>query len=185
MALITSSGPETLPIGKPGPDFSLPATDGQTYSLASFADSKALVLNFTCNHCPYAKAYEDRYIALAQEFVDRDIAFLAICSNDAANYPDDSFPNMKKLAESKAFPFPYLHDETQEVARAYGAVCTPHLFVLDAERKLVYEGRIDNNWKEPAAATSHDLHNALTALLNGQPVPVPQTGPMGCSIKWK
>ena len=185
MALVTRSGSETLKIGESGPDFSLPATNGTTYSLTSFDHAKALVLNFTCNHCPYAKAYEDRYIDVANEYLDLGIAFLAICANDAENYPDDSFDKMKALADSKQFPYPYLHDESQETAKAYGAVCTPHLFILDANRKLVYEGRIDDNWKEPDKVKMHDLRDGLRAIVEDQPVPNPQTNPMGCSIKWK
>jgi peroxiredoxin len=184
MALITQSGPETLPIGSPAPAFSLPGVDGKTYSLGTFADARAIVLSFTCNHCPYAQAYEDRFMALAREFGPRGVAFAAINPNDAQRYSDDSFDKMKERAAARAFNFPYLRDETQQVARAYGAVCTPHLFVV-ADGKLAYEGRIDESWKDPAAATSHDLRDALVAILAGQPVPRPNTNPMGCSIKWK
>lgn len=185
MVLITHSGPQTIKPGTPGPDFKLPGTDGLTYTLASFAPAKLLVLNFTCNHCPYAQAYEDRFLDLVHEFTPRAVAFAAISPNDAKTYPADSFENMKLRATEKGWPFPYLHDEKQVAARAYGAVCTPHVFVLDAARKLAYEGRIDDNWKNPAAATSHDLRATLEALLAGQPAPAPQTNPMGCSIKWK
>ncbi len=185
MVLITQSGPETLPIGTPVPDFSLPATDGRTYSLASFSGSKLLVVSFTCNHCPYAKAYEDRFSALVREFSPKGVAFLAINPNDANRYPDDSFDAMKARAKEKNFQFPYLFDESQATARAYGAVCTPHLFVADQQRNLAYEGRIDDSWKDEAAARSHDLRNALEALLCGKPVPATNTNPMGCSIKWK
>ena len=184
MVLITQSGPETLPIGSKGPDFSLPATDGSTYSLDSFAGKKALVISFTCNHCPYAQAYDDRFIDLANEFASKEVAFLAINPNDELNYPDDSFEKMKERAAEKNFPFPYLRDESQEVAKAYGAVCTPHLFVLDGDHNLAYEGRIDDNWQEPSAATAHDLRDAIEALTTGSPVPSPNTNPMGCSIKW-
>jgi peroxiredoxin len=185
MVLITQSGPETLPIGSPAPDFALPGTDGQTYRLASFAAANLLVLSFTCNHCPYALGVEDRFIRLARTFAPRGVAFAAISANDAENYPDDSFANMKRRAEAKDYPFPYLYDESQAVAKAYGAVCTPHVFVFDADRNLIYEGRIDDNWKDEAAVTTHDLRDALTAALDGQPVPRPRTNPMGCSIKWK
>ncbi len=184
MVLITQSGPDTLKIGSPAPDFKLKATDGMTYSLDSFKNSGAIVLSFTCNHCPYAMAYEDRFIALAKEFMPRGVSFAAINPNDAKNYPDDSFENMKKRAQEKKFPFAYLHDESQSVAKAYGAVCTPHLFVIDGSRKVVYEGRIDDNWKQPQDAKSHDLRNALEAVLANKPVPKPNTPPMGCSIKW-
>ena len=186
MVLITQSGPETLPIGSPAPAFGpLPGTDGKKYSLDSFGSAKIVVLSFTCNHCPYAKAYEDRFIELAREFTGQGVAFSAINANDDVTYPDDSFENMRVRAGEKAFPFPYLRDEHQDVARAYGAVCTPHLFVLNGDRRLAYEGRIDDNWKDPAGAKSHDLRHAIEDLLAGRPVRVPRTNPMGCSIKWK
>lgn len=185
MALITESGPDTLPIGSSGPDFSLPGTDGETYSLRSFRDAKALVIAFTCNHCPYAKAYEDRFITLVSEYEPMGAQFVAINCNDAVTYPDDSFEKMKERAAARGFNFPYLRDDSQEVGRAYGAVCTPHYFVLDADRKLAYEGRLDDNWQDPESATAHDLKDAITAVLAGNPAPVPNTNPMGCSIKWK
>lgn len=185
MVLITQSGTETLPLGSSAPDFSLPGTDGKTYTLASFASAKLLVVAFTCNHCPYALGVEDRFIRLAKTYQPKGVAFVAISANDAIRYPDDSFENMKKRAAAKAYPFPYLYDEPQTTARAYGAVCTPHLFVFDTARKLVYEGRIDDNWKDESAVKTHDLRDALDAALAGKPVPVAQTNPMGCSIKWK
>ncbi len=186
MALVTQSGPETLPIGAKAPDFvNLPATDGKSYSLSSFAGAKAVVISFTCNHCPYAQAYEDRFIALAREFSPKGVAFVAINSNDALSYPEDGFEKMKVRAQEKALPFPYLRDENQSVAKAYGAVCTPHIFLFNGERKLVYEGRIDDNWKNPDAVKSKDLRNAIRNVLAGEPVRVPNTNPMGCSIKWK
>lgn len=186
MALITQSGPETLPIGQPAPEFKdLPATDGRTYGLDSFKDKAVLVISFTCNHCPYAKAYEERFVALAREYMPKGVGFVAINPNDAATYPEDSFENMKARAAEKEFPFPYLRDDAQQVARAYGAVCTPHLFVFDGGRKLAYEGRIDDQWKDPSAVKSEDLRNALDDLLAGRPVKTPRTNPMGCSIKWK
>lgn len=185
MVLITQSGSETLPIGSDGPAFAnLPATDGKTYGMDSFKDAALLVLNFTCNHCPYAKAYEDRFVALAKAFGPQNVAFVAINVNDAERYPEDDMEHMKERAKEKEFTFPYVRDDSQAVARAYGAVCTPHLFVLDGDRKLAYEGRIDDSWQEPDGAKSHDLRDALEALLAGKPVPNPQTNPMGCSIKW-
>ena len=184
MVLITQSGPETLPIGSPAPDFSLPGIDGNFHTLQSLSGGAAVVLNFTCNHCPYAQAYEDRAMALVREFAPKGVAFAAINPNDAERYPDDSFEKMKERAAARGFNFPYLRDESQAVARAYGAVCTPHLFVI-AGGAIVYEGRIDDNWKDPAAARHHDLRAALEAVLAGRPVPTPNTNPMGCSIKWK
>ncbi len=186
MALITESGPDTIAIGSAGPDFrDLPGVDGQNYSLDWFKDSQLLVINFTCNHCPYAKAYEDRFNELARTYIPQGIAFLAINSNDVETYPDDNMDRMRERAAEKAFAFPYVRDDDQSVAKAYGAVCTPHLFVLDRDRKLAYEGRIDDSWKEPDQVKSHDLREALETLLAGQPAPNPNTNPMGCSIKWK
>ncbi|HMP73036.1 MAG TPA: thioredoxin family protein [Kiritimatiellia bacterium] len=185
MVLITQSADHTLSPGDPAPGFDLPATDGSRVSLATFADRELLVLSFTCNHCPYAQGVEQRFIDLAREFMPQGVGFLAISSNDALAYPEDSFENMAERARTKAYPFPYAYDETQSIAKAYGAVCTPHIFVLDRNRTLVYEGRIDDNWKDFAAVTSHDLRDALTAALAGKPVPNPRTNPMGCSIKWK
>jgi len=185
MVLITQSGSATLPLGASAPDFSLPGTDGKLYSLASFKEAKLLVVSFTCNHCPYAKGVEDRFIRLANEYKPKGAAFAAISANDAVKYPDDSFENMKIRAREKSFPFPYLYDEPQTTAKAYGAVCTPHIFVFDSARRLVYEGRIDDNWQNEAAVKSHDLKNAIDAALNGKPIELAQTNPMGCSIKWK
>jgi peroxiredoxin len=185
MVLINQSGPETLKIGDSAPNFSLPATDDSTYSLESFKDAQLLVLSFTCNHCPYAQGVEQRFIDIAKDFGPRGVAFLAISANDAENYPQDSFSEMKKRAEEKGYPFPYCYDESQSVAKAYGAVCTPHIFVFDADRSLIYEGRIDDNWQDFDAVKSHDLRNALEAAISGQPIPKAQTNPMGCSIKWK
>jgi peroxiredoxin len=185
MALITQSGSETLPIGSPAPAFALPGTDEKTYSLDSFKGSKAVVLSFTCNHCPYAQAYEDRFMALVNEFRPKGVAFAAINPNNADTHPEDSFEKMKERARTRRFNFPYLRDESQAVARAYGAVCTPHLFVVDNQGRVVYEGRLDDNWQNPAAVKSRDLRSAIEAVLAGRPVPAPNTNPMGCSIKWK
>ncbi len=185
MVLITQRGAETLAPGASAPDFSLPGTEGSTWSLASFQEAGLLVVSFTCNHCPYAQGVEDRFIRLANTYQPRGVAFVAISANDAARYPEDSFANMKARAQEKGYPFPYLYDESQVTAKAYGAVCTPHLFVFDARRKLIYEGRIDDNWKDESAVKSHDLKNALDAALAGKTIANAQTNPMGCSIKWK
>lgn len=185
MVLITHNGPDTLKIGSPAPDFSLKGVDGRIYSLASFSAARAVVINFTCNHCPYAQAYEERFAALVRDFAPQGIAFVAISANDAKTYPADSFENMKLRAAEKQYAYPYLYDGDQVAARAFGAVCTPHLFLLDGARKVAYEGRIDDNWKNAEAATAHDLRDAIAAVFAGVPVPKPQTNPMGCSIKWK
>lgn len=179
MALVESTGPE---LGSPAPPFELKATDGKMYALEDF-DADVLTVLFICNHCPYVKATIDRLCALDREHDAVD--FVAICSNDPVRYPSDNFENMKVFAEERGFGFAYLHDPTQEVARAYGAVCTPDVFVYDAQRKLAYRGRIDDNWKVPEAVEQRDLHEALKALENGQQPDPDQKPSMGCSIKWK
>jgi peroxiredoxin len=181
MALTSSRG---LPLLTPAPDFSLPGTDGARYSLASFADAELLVVVFTCNHCPYAIASEDRLIALQHRTAPR-ARFVLINPNDAVSYPDDSFANMRIRATEKRFPFPYLRDETQETARAYDAACTPDIFVFDAARLLRYNGRVDDNWQDPARVTRHDLRIVLDDLLAGSDVSIDPVPSMGCSIKWK
>lgn len=182
MSLTYSTG---MPPGTPAPDFSLPATDGTAYSLASFEDARVLVVVFTCNHCPYAVAAEDRLIDIQNRYTDKGVQFVAINPNDAETYPEDSFENMAVRAREKGFSFPYLCDATQETARAYGAACTPDIFVFDAERKLRYNGRIDDNWQYPDRVTSRDLERALDAVLAGEDVPFAPVPSMGCSIKWK
>ncbi len=182
MALVESETPE---LGSKAPDFSLPATDGETYALDDFSDADVLVVMFICNHCPYVKAVLDRLVDLGRTWDDDEVAFVAISSNDAERYPDDSFENMAQLAKELEFPFPYLYDESQEVARAYRAACTPDFFAYDDERALAYAGRLDDNWKEPEKVEKRDLHDAITALLQGERPDEDQTPSMGCSIKWK
>ncbi|MBN1489873.1 MAG: thioredoxin family protein [Phycisphaerae bacterium] len=167
------------------PDFSLPAVDGHTISASDFAEKRALVVIFSCNHCPYVKAYEDRILEIQRDYADKGVQFVLICSNDAEKYPEDSFENMKKHAAMKGYNFPYLHDESQAVARAFGAEKTPHLFVFDADRRLAYEGRIDDNLEDPAAVTRHYLREALDAIVAGEPVSESSTFAVGCTIKWK
>ena len=182
MALVQSHG---LPVGTPAPDFDLPGTDGGRYSLASFAGAKALVVVFTCNHCPYAKAAESRLVAIARDYAPRGVALVAINPNDAERYPADSFDAMKARAAEAGFVFPYLYDETQAVARAYDAACTPDVFVFDGARRLVYNGRIDDDWRDERAVTRHDLRLVLDATLEGRPHGLDVVPSMGCSIKWK
>ena len=179
MALLESTA---IGMGTKARDFSLPGTDDQTYSLASFANAKVLVIIFMCNHCPYVKAVLERLNALAEEFRDRDVQFVGISANDAENYPEDSFAEMKKLP----LAFPYLHDESQEVAKMYGAVCTPDIFVYDENHELTYHGRIDDNWKDEIAVTKRELAEALEETLAGEKIPSEEQKPsMGCSIKWR
>jgi thiol-disulfide isomerase/thioredoxin len=174
-----------LAIGKPAPDFTLQGVDGRQHSLTdTVADAKATVVVFTCNTCPFSQAYEPILIDLARAYEDKGVRFLLINSNDPQRKPGDSFEAMVERAKDKRYPFPYLHDTTQEVARSYGAQVTPHTFVLDAQKNLRYRGRINDN-RDPEQVQSHDLTQALDALLSGKQVPVTDTRAFGCSIKWK
>ena len=167
------------------PGFSLTGVDDKTYVLNSFSDKKVLIVIFSCNHCPYVQAYEDRIIILQKEFEDKGIQIIAINSNDDVKYPDDSFNEMKKRANAKGFNFPYLIDETQDVAKAFGATHTPQIFLFDKGRKLKYEGKIDDNWQEPKKVKSKYLRDAILEVLNEKEVSVPETFSIGCTIKWK
>jgi thiol-disulfide isomerase/thioredoxin len=140
---------------------------------------------FICNHCPYVKAVEDRLIRLAREFEPRGVQFVAVCANDAENYPDDAFDKLAARWRERGYGFPYLHDEGQDVARAFGAVCTPDLFVFDRERRLAYRGRIDDSWKDESRVTRRELADALEALVAGRAPAREQRPSMGCSIKWR
>jgi peroxiredoxin len=178
---------ETPPpeLGAPCPSFQLPAVDGKSYALGDFAGAPVLCVMFICNHCPYVKAVEDRIIALARAFEGRGVQMVAICSNDAESYPDDAFDKLRERWQAKGYGFPYLHDEAQEVARAFAAVCTPDIFVYDGARKLGYRGRIDDSWKDESKVTRHELADALEALVSGRAPSVEQRPSMGCSIKWR
>jgi peroxiredoxin len=182
MALTYTPDPD---IGKSCPDFTLPAVDGRTYSLKDFKNAHSLVVMFICNHCPYVKAIEDRLIDLGHSLKKQNINVVAICSNDAENYPDDSFENLKIRAKEKKYPFAYLHDESQEVAKTFGAVCTPDFFVYDKNLKLAYRGRLDDSWKEASKVTKQELFEAVMKLEKGQTLAEKQTPSMGCNIKWK
>ncbi|MEW6733856.1 MAG: thioredoxin family protein [Acidobacteriota bacterium] len=174
-----------IDLGTTAEDFSLPAVDGRVYSLKDFASAKALVVMFICNHCPYVQAVEERILQLVHEYSGRGVQFIGICANDPTDYPDDSFDNLRKRWTEKQYGFPYLVDESQEVARNFGAVCTPDIFVYDNERKLAYRGRIDDNWQRPEAVTRRELAAALDALLSGKRPSEEQHPSMGCSIKWR
>lgn len=175
---------DTLKIGLRAPNFNLIATDGRTYSLNSFADKKALIVIFSCNHCPYVQAYEERIMEIQKDYA-KDLQVVAINSNEDVNYPEDSFDMMKERAAIRGFNFPYLRDETQSIAKAYGATHTPEIFLFDQERKLVFHGKIDDNWQEPQNVKSKYLRNALDELLSGKQISVPETFTIGCTIKWK
>jgi len=183
---------KTLAINAPAPELDLPGVDGKTYRLADFADARVLVVVFTCNHCPTAQAYEERIMRLHADYRDKGVALVAVSPNDPRalrldelGYTDmgDSFEEMKRRAKARGFTFPYLYDgATQRVATAYGALATPHVFIFDRQRRLRYNGRIDNGDVTPP--TSHDARNAIDDLLAGRPVRVPKTRVFGCSTKW-
>jgi peroxiredoxin len=170
----------------PALPFRLPATNGGTYTFDDVAGTKATVIVFICNHCPYVKAVIDRLVADARLLMAEGIGFAAICSNDAAAYSEDSFENMQRFAQMHAFPFVYLHDEDQSVARAYGAVCTPDFFGFDAGRKLKYRGRLDaGRTGPPPADARRELVEAMRAIATTGTTTAPQFPSIGCSIKWK
>ena len=173
-----------LKIGSKLPEFNLSAVDGKTYSQASFGLSKVLVVMFTCNHCPYVQAYEDRLIKLQGDYENKGVSFIAINSNDEKNYPEDSFDNMVKRAKEKGYNFPYLRDKTQEIAKTFGAIYTPEVFVFDQNRVLQYHGRIDDNWKEPERVSRQTLKEALESLLSNKLINEPETQAIGCTVKW-
>ena len=173
-----------LPLGSPAVDFQLKGVDGKSHSLQSFSDKKAVIVVFSCNHCPYVQAYEDRMVQLQKDYSGKGVTLVAINSNDDTGYPEDSYLNMIKRAKERGFNFPYLRDETQEIARKYGAICTPHVFAFDQQRRLQYKGRIDDN-RNPESVKSKDLRDALESILAGRKPPAPETRPFGCSIKWK
>jgi peroxiredoxin len=174
----------TLQIGDKAPDFNLPATDGNTYKLSDFQD-KNLVIFFTCNHCPYVLGSDETTRITAEKFKDRNVRFIGINSNSANTYPQDSFENMVKRMSQLKFPWLYLYDATQDVARAFGALRTPHFFIFNEKRELVYTGRGIDNPREASKSTINDLDRALTELTEGKSISVPQTNPIGCTIKWE
>lgn len=174
-----------LKIGSALPGFKLKGVDEELYSESSFSDKSILIVIFSCNHCPYVQAYEDRINEIQKEFEDKGVRIIAINSNEEAGYPEDSFENMKIRAKEKSFNFPYLRDEDQSVASKFDATHTPEVFVFDEERKLRYHGKIDDNWKEPAKVKSRYLKEAIEELLKGEEISVPETYSIGCTIKWK
>lgn len=196
---------EPVRLGMPAPEFSLRGTDGVIHHLTDFRDSRVLVVAFICNHCPYVQAVRGRINALAREYRDRAVQVVGINSNDVIRYPADDFENMKKQALEHGFVFPYLWDETQAVARAYGAVCTPDFFLFEQARPeafrgaevetgtshfrdaflLRYRGRLDDSWKDEKAVTRRDLRLAIDAILAGKQPSPEQPPSMGCGIKWK
>lgn len=169
------------------PNFQLPNVNGHLFDSKTDLDlnAKATLIMFICNHCPYVKAIEDRLVQLGHDLKKQNINVVAISSNDAAHYPEDSFEKMKEKAKLKAYPFAYLYDESQQVAKEFGAVCTPDFFVFDENFKLKYRGRIDDSWKDETKVTRRELFEATIAIANQQPIPFKEIPSMGCSLKWK
>jgi peroxiredoxin len=183
MALTPST---MLPLGTPAPDFRLPDTDGRPVSLDDFREAPALLVGFICNHCPYVKHIRHELAGLAEEYQRKGVAVVGINSNDADNYPDDRPEMMVREKAEVGYTFPYLYDETQAVARAYQAACTPDFYVFDKDRKLVYRGQLDGSRPGNAIpVTGNDLRAALDAVLDGRPVGDDQRPSMGCNIKWR
>ncbi len=168
----------------PCPDFLLPATDGNKYSLSNFTNHQPLLVMFICNHCPYVKAIEDRLIQLGHDLKSENINVIAICSNDAINYPDDSFEKLKLRSIEKKYSFVYLHDTDQSIAKKFDAVCTPDFFLYDKNLNLKYRGRLDDSWKDETHVTKRELYTAALDLKNNKEISFTQTPSMGCSITW-
>jgi peroxiredoxin len=174
----------TLELGKSPPDFNLPGVDGKTYSPASFKDAKVLIVLFTCNHCPYVVGSEDRMIKFYNDYAAKGVAMIGINSNETVGHPTDSFEHMVGHAKEKGFKWPYVRDDSQQIALAYGALRTPHYYVFDQNRKLRYTGRMDDNPRNPGQEKTHELRDAVDALLAGKEIDVPLTNPIGCNVKW-
>ena len=175
----------TEELGSKAPEFRLPATDGKSYSLDDICGPNGTLVMFICNHCPYVRSAMDRIVRDAAELASHGVRSVAISANDAAAYPDDSFENMKVFAAQYLVPFPYLYDETQEVARGYGAVCTPDFFGFNARLELQYRGRLDEGGRNPVPGAKRELFEAMKLIAEAGQGPREQTPSIGCSIKWK
>jgi len=178
---------EKLKTGDKAPDFNLKGIDGKNYSLENFKDAKALLIIFMCNHCPYVKAKQEMIIDLQEKYKDNGLVIVGINSNESESekYSEDSYDGMVKTAAEKGFNFVYLHDETQEIAKSYGASCTPDPFLFDSEQKLVYHGRLNNQMEPDDTPTEHDMDKAVAAVLSGNKPEHEFLFSLGCSIKWK
>jgi len=175
----------TLQIGDSAPEFNLPATDGNTYSLSSFKESDILVIFFTCNHCPYVIGSDEVTRETALKYLDKGVNFVGINSNSPNTYQDDDFDHMVKRMTEFNFPWKYLYDNTQEIALSYGALRTPHFYVFDKNRNLVYTGRGVDNPRDTSKMTINDLDKALAELISGGQISMPVTNPIGCNVKWE
>lgn len=174
----------TLQLGNKAPGFTLKATDGNSYSLADFDNSKYMVLFFTCNHCPYVIGSDENTRDLANTYPKGDVVFVGINSNSPNTYPEDDFKHMVSRMEEHRFPWIYLYDETQDIARTYGALRTPHFFLFDKDRNLVYTGRAVDYPRDASQATTFELREAIDRLISGEEIPKPITNPIGCNVKW-
>jgi peroxiredoxin len=174
----------TLPLGSEAPTFDLPGVDGSNHSLDDYADAPALAVVWSCNHCPYVQAWEPRMIEIQRDYADRGVRLVAVSSNDADRYPEDSFDEMKARAQRLGFNFDYLYDEDQSAADAYGPERTPEVFLFDRDRKLVYHGAIDDS-RDENLVQRHHLREALDAVLDGSDPAVAETPPVGCTVKWR
>ena len=175
----------SLKIGDRAVPFKLTGVDDKPHSFSDYAGKRAIAVIFSCNHCPYVRAWEDRIVQIQVDYFDKGVQLMAINANDASKYPEDSFLKMKERAREKHFTFPYLRDETQEVARAYGAERTPEVFLFDKDGFLRYHGTIDDNYDDPKAVKVHYLRDALDAVIVSRSVHIPETKPIGCTVKWK
>jgi len=174
----------TMPIGSKAIDFTLPATDGRKYSLKDFDKAEILVVFFTCNHCPYVIGSDEVTRQTADKYRNKSVRFVGINSNSKNTYSDDDFPSMVERMEKYKFPWTYLYDESQDIARAYGALRTPHFYVFNNKRELVYTGRAVDNPKDTSKMTVNDLDRVLGEITSGKPVSVDVTNPLGCNVKW-
>ncbi len=175
----------SLHLGDPAPDFALPGVDGKEHRFHEFDSARYLVVVFWCNHCPYVQAWEGRMIALAKAYQGRGVQVVAINANDATAYPDDGFDRMVGRAKDKGYPFPYLRDESQSVAHAYGALVTPHPMLFGPDRRLIFQGRIDDSHDRPDRVRNRYLKEALDAALSGRRISPDEVSVLGCSVKWK
>lgn len=175
----------TLQPGQKAIDFDLPATDGRRYRLPDFSESRYLVLFFTCNHCPYVIGSDEVTRATALKYADKGVVFVGINSNSERTYSEDSFPNMVRRMEEHKFPWKYLHDRDQSIAKAYGALRTPHFYIFNEERVLVYTGRGVDTPRDTTRMSINDLDRALSELTGGKAISVPVTNPIGCNVKWE
>jgi len=175
----------TLNLGSVLPEFNLKGTDDKIYDSTTYSDFNAMLIIFSCNHCPYVQAYENRMQMIQEDYRKDNLLVFAINSNDDSQYPDDSFESMKIRSKEKEFNFPYLRDKDQSIAKAFGATHTPEIFLFDKERELVFHGKIDDNWQEETLVKNSYLRNAIVEMLKGESISVPETFTIGCTIKWK